>query len=34
MRERAAEIGWSFEISSSPGLGTKVAVEKLLEEDE
>jgi signal transduction histidine kinase len=28
MRERAAEIGWGFEIESAPGQGTRIRVEK------
>jgi len=32
MRERAAEIGWDLQIRTSPGSGTCVRVEKLLEE--
>ena len=28
MRERAAEIGWNLQISSSPGAGTQIRVEK------
>lgn len=28
MAERAAEIGWSFKITSSPGSGTRIRVEK------
>lgn len=28
MRERAAEIGWSLEITSAPGAGTRIRVEK------
>lgn len=29
MRERAAEIGWDFIVTSSPGAGTRVRVEKI-----
>jgi signal transduction histidine kinase len=29
MRERAAEIGWSLQVSSSPGAGTCIRVEKV-----
>jgi len=32
MRERAAEIGWDLQIRTSPGSGTCIRVEKLLEE--
>ena len=32
MRERAAEIGWNLQIRTSPGSGTCIRVEKLLQE--
>jgi len=32
MRERAAEIGWRLEVTSAPGAGTCVRIEKLLRE--
>jgi signal transduction histidine kinase len=32
MRERAAEIGWSLKITSAPGAGTRIRVEKKLPE--
>ena len=28
MRERAAEIGWSFSVTSAPGAGTRIVVEQ------
>jgi signal transduction histidine kinase len=33
MRERAAEIGWRFEVQSEPGKGTRVVVERLPPEE-
>ncbi len=33
MRERAAEIGWTFKMVSAPGNGTRVRVEKAPEEE-
>jgi len=32
MRERAAEIGWDLTITSTPGGGTRIRIEKILSE--
>ncbi len=30
IRERAAEIGWSLEIQTAPGAGTRIRLEKII----